>query len=74
MNSKLVLTRLGLVAAVALFASCSRQQAVASTPADQAKLAALKDLRDTGVITAQEYDTRVQSLQAAAAASSPAQA
>jgi hypothetical protein len=54
----------GLIVLIGAAASCSRQKKLSSS--DQAKVAALKDLRDTGVITAQEYDTKVQSIQAAA--------
>ena len=44
------------------------QQKVHPSAAQQEKIAALKELRDSGVITAQEYDSKVQALQA----SSPA--
>src|ERR1035438_10129371 len=44
------------------------QQKVRPSAAQQEKIAALKELRDSGVITAQEYDSKVQALQA----SSPA--
>ena len=44
------------------------QQKVRPAAAQQEKIAALKELRDSGVITAQEYDSKVQALQA----SSPA--
>jgi hypothetical protein len=59
-----MMARLGLVALIGAGISCGQQKTISS--ADQAKLAALKDLRDTGVITAQEYDTKVQAIQAAA--------
>jgi hypothetical protein len=51
------------------------QQKTRSTTVQQDKIAALKELRDSGVITAQEYDSKVQALQAsspAATASAPA--
>ena len=50
---------------------CSQQKTQIS-PAQQEKLSALKELRDSGVITAQEYAAKVQSLQAAAPAASAA--
>jgi len=65
-----VMGRLGLVALIGAGISCGQQKTISS--ADQAKLSALKDLRDTGVITAQEYDTKVQAIQAAAPAAAPA--
>jgi hypothetical protein len=61
-----VMARLGLIVLVGAGVSCSQQKTLSS--ADQAKVAALKDLRDTGVITAQEYDTKIQAIQAAAPA------
>ena len=42
--------------------------------AQQGNLAALKELRDSGVITSQEYDAKVQALQASASAASSAPA
>ena len=47
------------------------QQKVRPSAAQQEKIAALKELRDSGVITAQEYDSKVQALQASAPAASP---
>jgi hypothetical protein len=66
-----VLARLGLVALIGAGFSCGQQQTL--SPADQAKLTALKQARDSGALTAQEYDTKVQAIQAAASpATSPA--
>jgi hypothetical protein len=44
------------------------QQKVHPSATQQEKIAALKELRDSGVITAQEYDSKVQALQASAPA------
>ncbi len=64
-----VLARLGLVVVIGAGVSCGQQKTL--SPADQAKIAALKSLRDDGVLTAQEYDTKVQAIQAAAAPAKP---
>ena len=40
------------------------------TSAQQTRIAALEELRDSGVITPQEYDSRVQALRASAPAAS----
>ena len=55
------------VLALAVLAGCQKTQL---SSAQQEKLAALKQLRDTGVITAQEYETKVQALEATAPAAS----
>ena len=47
------------------------QQKARPSAAQQDQIAALKELRDSGVITAQEYDSKVQALQASAPAASP---
>ena len=50
---------------VILFSACglySQQKAPASS-AQQAQIAALKDLRDSGAITAQEYESKLQAIQ-----------
>ena len=46
------------------------QQKARPSAAQQDKIAALKELRDSGVITAQEYDSKVQALQASSPATS----
>ena len=48
----------------------TRPSAAQSSAAQQDKIAALKELRDSGVITAQEYDSKVQALQASSPAAS----
>src|ERR1035438_8138314 len=52
----------------------TRPSAAQSSAAQQNKIAALKELRDSGVITAQEYDSKVQALQASPSVASPASA
>ncbi len=52
----------------------TRPSAAQSSAAQQDKIAALKELRDSGVITAQEYDSKVQALQASPSVASPASA
>jgi hypothetical protein len=59
------MARLGLIVIVGAGVSCGQQKTVSA--ADQAKIAALKDLRDSGIITAQEYDTKVKAIEATAA-------
>jgi hypothetical protein len=59
------------IAAVVLcihFCACGlhSQQKTQVSAAQQAQIAALKELRDSGVITAQEYRSKVQALQPAA--------
>src|ERR1035441_2566500 len=46
------------------------QQKARPSAAQQDQIAALKELRDSGVITAQEYDSKVQALQASSPATS----
>jgi len=46
------------------------QQKSRSAASQQEKIAALQELRDSGVITAQEYETKVKALQASAPAAS----
>src|ERR1035438_6801949 len=60
------LALVGLIGAGVLYS----QQKVHPSAAQQEKIAALKELRDSGVITAQEYDSKVQALQASSPAAS----
>jgi len=50
------------------------QQKAHPSAAQQEKIAALQELRDSGVITAQEYDSKVKALQASSRAASPTSA
>src|ERR1039457_4757280 len=50
------------------------QQKTQPSPAQQEKIAALQELRDSGVINAQEYDSKVKALQASSPAASPTSA
>jgi hypothetical protein len=80
MNDLFTKNRIALVAGLALVILVGAgimhtRKKSSSSAAQQSKLAALKELRDSGVITPQEFDSKVQTLQAAAPAedSAPAQ-
>jgi hypothetical protein len=67
---KIAIVGLALVVLGAgVFISLHKTQA---SSRQQGQMAALKELRDSGVITAQEYDSRVQTLQASSPAASGA--
>jgi len=59
--------KVGIVAGLlfTVMVACSQQKALVS-PAQQDKINALKELRDSGMITAQEYEAKVKALQPAA--------
>jgi hypothetical protein len=59
-----------LIGAGALYS----QQKTHTSAAQQDKIAALQELRDSGVITAQEYESKVKALQASPPAASPTSA
>jgi len=70
MNELLTKYKLAVLAGLALVVLVGAgvihtQQKSRSSAAQQSKIAALKDLRDSGVITAQEFDSKVQTIQAA---------
>ena len=62
-----VLAGLALIALISSSVDCSQYKSHTSA-AQEEKIAALKDLRDTGVITEQEYEAKVQAHQASAPA------
>jgi hypothetical protein len=66
-----VLAILALIVFISSSVDCSQYKSNTSA-AQQEKIAALKDLRDTGVITEQEYEAKVQVLQASAPAAQAA--
>jgi hypothetical protein len=61
-----VLSMLTMIVFISSSVDCSQYKSHTSA-AQEEKIAALKDLRDTGVITEQEYEAKVQALQAQAA-------
>jgi hypothetical protein len=65
-----VVFTLALIVLISASVACSQSKSHSSA-GEQEKIAALKDLRDTGVISAQEYEAKVQVLEASAP---PAQA